>query len=506
MTNISTLIFDLFGTLARVDHRGFLRDLARCHGKGIPDIQRYDLRKLITTNFSDADTEDKAWCRVVGIEEPNSLEKTRTREIIAKYQKLIELLPGAQLVLKFYKRRGYKLGLLSNVAKVFSAPLADLGIESLFDQIGYSCITGKAKPDHDAYAGLCNGLGVKLEECLFVGDSITNDLETPRSLGMKAVLIAPSHREGTATIKSIRDLCWLPIERLNEMDEKSASSMDSVNLGVVSVPVSEIKLLSDSEQGRYNFVGKTDDSNDDLNKALFVKRYLLPESIFAEELGYQMLNLLGANRIRAWSNLEEEPFLVIEKAPGHLWQENDLNERTALLIGERFTFSYLMSNADLRPQNTFVSRKESETEVSLIDLEHCFFDRALDLTGIDDPLSAQALNPLSELLKKRTKKRVLTAAATRRAIRRFIPIEDLHHPLVESFYAGIESAYNKAKDAYSDVQALLFNRINRRPDVIIGTQSYRRAFCKIDVEDILLRIHEDPRTAFLRCFTGKEIG
>jgi putative hydrolase of the HAD superfamily len=49
---------------------------------------------------------------------------------------------------------------------------------------------GIQKPDEEIFQRCINGFSVKAEECIYVGDGGSNELETARQLGMKAVQAA----------------------------------------------------------------------------------------------------------------------------------------------------------------------------------------------------------------------------------------------------------------------------------------------------------------------------
>ena len=76
----------------------------------------------------------------------------------------------------------YKLGLLSNVAT--GGAVDELGI---FDDIVLSGEVGLQKPDPRIYELAVERLGVSLEECVFVDDSVGN-VDVAESLGMRGIV------------------------------------------------------------------------------------------------------------------------------------------------------------------------------------------------------------------------------------------------------------------------------------------------------------------------------
>jgi putative hydrolase of the HAD superfamily len=66
-----------------------------------------------------------------------------------------------------------------------------------FDAIYLSYEQGTQKPDEEIFQRCMEELSVKAEECVYVGDGGSYELETARKLGMKAVQAAWYLKEGT---------------------------------------------------------------------------------------------------------------------------------------------------------------------------------------------------------------------------------------------------------------------------------------------------------------------
>jgi len=62
-------------------------------------------------------------------------------------------------------------------------------IYHLFQVVLISEAEGIKKPEPDIYMRACNRMGVEPKEVLFVGDHPKNDVEVPKSLGMKAIWV-----------------------------------------------------------------------------------------------------------------------------------------------------------------------------------------------------------------------------------------------------------------------------------------------------------------------------
>ncbi len=103
--------------------------------------------------------------------------------------------PDAVSTLQELRRRGHRLGMISacsqDVPDVWErTPFADL-----FDSAVFSCSVGFSKPDPRIYEHCCDELGVRPEECLFVGDGANDELPGAERAGMTAVqLRAPGEQ------------------------------------------------------------------------------------------------------------------------------------------------------------------------------------------------------------------------------------------------------------------------------------------------------------------------
>ena len=95
--------------------------------------------------------------------------------------------PGILPMLSQLKSRGLKIGLISNC---FSEEAKLIRESILFPYFDASCMSweeGVRKPDPAIYQRCLTKLGLPAENCLYVGDGGSQELETARSLGMLAV-------------------------------------------------------------------------------------------------------------------------------------------------------------------------------------------------------------------------------------------------------------------------------------------------------------------------------
>lgn len=138
---------------------------------------------------------------------------------LSKRQCLHALHPRVLPMLWGLKARGLKLGLISNCYLEEAAEIRAFSGMSCFDDLQLSCEAGLMKPDPAIYRRATAALRVKSEDCLYIGDGGSRELETARSLGMQAaqaawyILPVPDHpsplKEGFPQLRDPMDVIGL---------------------------------------------------------------------------------------------------------------------------------------------------------------------------------------------------------------------------------------------------------------------------------------------------------
>jgi putative hydrolase of the HAD superfamily len=103
-----------------------------------------------------------------------------------------ELYEDALPVLEELRRQGLKIGLVSNTGRDLGEFIVHHGLD--VDAAISSGAHGKVKPDPTIFLAILRELGVEPAATAMVGDSIDDDVEGARQLGMSAFLL---DREGT---------------------------------------------------------------------------------------------------------------------------------------------------------------------------------------------------------------------------------------------------------------------------------------------------------------------
>ena len=116
-----------------------------------------------------------------------ALEMTRAWERAEHFELYEDALP----VLDELRRRGLKLGLLSNTGRDLDEFVAHHGIE--VDTILTSRVHGKTKPHETIFRAMLDRLGVDAGCAVMVGDDPQDDVGGARAIGMQAWLV---DREG----------------------------------------------------------------------------------------------------------------------------------------------------------------------------------------------------------------------------------------------------------------------------------------------------------------------
>ena len=90
-------------------------------------------------------------------------------------------------VLRELKKKGIKTGLISNWDNTCREVLEDNGLDSMLDVIVISCEENIEKPDKRIFQKALALADIGPEECIYVGDGGSRELETARKLGMNPV-------------------------------------------------------------------------------------------------------------------------------------------------------------------------------------------------------------------------------------------------------------------------------------------------------------------------------
>ena len=107
----------------------------------------------------------------------------------------------------------YRLGIVSNFYGNLEAVCAGAGLAPHLSVVVDSAVAGFEKPDPRIFRAALEALDARPEEAVFVGDSMTRDMEGARRLGMAHVWLAPGRDRGCCP----GDAVIARLERLTEV-------------------------------------------------------------------------------------------------------------------------------------------------------------------------------------------------------------------------------------------------------------------------------------------------
>lgn len=124
----------------------------------------------------------------------------RVREVLVertlRFHDCFQRIPPANVaMLKRLREAGMRLALLSNADVMDMAPYAASALSGLFDVEVFSCEVGCVKPEARIYRGCLEALGLRADECVFVGDGGSGELQGARAAGLRTVFVSGAIEE-----------------------------------------------------------------------------------------------------------------------------------------------------------------------------------------------------------------------------------------------------------------------------------------------------------------------
>lgn len=106
--------------------------------------------------------------------------------------------PDVISTLETLRGRGLRLGVVSNAAylpRLMKEQMTTLDLAPYFGALTFSSEVGVRKPHPAIYADALRKLGAQPSRTLFIGDRVREDVQGPKALGMRAVLIREWRQE-----------------------------------------------------------------------------------------------------------------------------------------------------------------------------------------------------------------------------------------------------------------------------------------------------------------------
>jgi HAD superfamily hydrolase (TIGR01549 family) len=181
---IKAILFDAFGTLAEITERRrpYTKLLSLADTKTRPTHADY-ATIVMARDWAIQETAD--WLGVT----QDQAQEAGVFEGLATELISMRLFPEAAETHAQLRANGFTLGICSNLAQPYSAPLRAL-LPFEMDAYVWSFEVGAIKPGPIIYQAACEALQVKPDEILMVGDTYDADCLGPRKLGMQALHLA----------------------------------------------------------------------------------------------------------------------------------------------------------------------------------------------------------------------------------------------------------------------------------------------------------------------------
>ncbi|MEM3363986.1 MAG: HAD-IA family hydrolase [Candidatus Micrarchaeia archaeon] len=197
MAKIDAILFDMDNTL--LDFMYYKRETAKAVAKamikhGLPATEKEVIDRIFQI-YKEKGIEYQKTCYDIVFPynlEINLAEKIQHAGIVAYQKRKFEALypyPGVKETLSKLKRKGLKLGLVSDAPrnKVWDR-LIIAGLEDFFDVVVSHSDTLQFKPHPSSFQLALKKLGLPPVHVLFVGDDPSRDIKGAMSLGMKTAL------------------------------------------------------------------------------------------------------------------------------------------------------------------------------------------------------------------------------------------------------------------------------------------------------------------------------
>jgi putative hydrolase of the HAD superfamily len=101
------------------------------------------------------------------------------------------------------RRRGLRLGVISNWDASARILLARHGLERFFEHVVVSSEVGSEKPRMEIFHQALERAGVAAADCLYVGDNYYDDARGSRGAGMGCLIVNPYGRQGVEEIRDV---------------------------------------------------------------------------------------------------------------------------------------------------------------------------------------------------------------------------------------------------------------------------------------------------------------
>jgi len=218
---IEAVLFDAGGVLLDLDY-AYLRRLieVRQGAVAVEDLARFEAaaRDEIHRQVTGGGRASDAWrdyfhvilgrVGVPAAEQPGIVDSLW--EAHQRFGLWTVAIPGSPEIVAELKRRGYRLGVVSNAEGRVEQDLDAAGYRGLFETVVDSHVVGVEKPDPEIFRIALQRMEAAAERAVYVGDLPAVDLAGARSAGLSAVLLDRFDLYPDAPAPRLRSLAELP--------------------------------------------------------------------------------------------------------------------------------------------------------------------------------------------------------------------------------------------------------------------------------------------------------
>ena len=199
--NINAIVFDLGGTLRiALKDKEWMRqgriNMAELAGTDLPFEEfyalveeRYEKYRDWALDVNKESNDEELWCKWLLYDYPQNRIFANRHKLSYEYRqskgRRVVVDHGEEVLRELY-RRGYKLGIISNLigeTEVYEWLEAD-GLRELFASVILSPECGLRKPDAEIYRVSSRDLGIPCEEIASIADNQGRDIEGAREAGI----------------------------------------------------------------------------------------------------------------------------------------------------------------------------------------------------------------------------------------------------------------------------------------------------------------------------------
>ena len=222
---IRAAIFDMYETLITHYHSPLCFSMQLAEQAGIP-LERFQAlwfptdadRSTGRLTLEDALADILTRC---GVDAGARLPALVGQRIAIKRDCFLHLHEGILPMLDGLRARGLRIGLVSNCYSEEAAVIRESHLFPRFDAAMLSWEQGVQKPDPEIFLRCTRALGVAPQECLYVGDGGSHELEAAQALGMQAGQATWYFQQGVTPMRrndAFPELCS-PLDVLAWIDE-----------------------------------------------------------------------------------------------------------------------------------------------------------------------------------------------------------------------------------------------------------------------------------------------